>query len=419
MCPCAAGVASFTQEVLQGLEHTSYPEVHSKYGPELPLTGSSRAGRDINRAGDPSETDIIAPESSFVGGRRSVRVLGGGRRSVLQLGGGRRLALRLGCGRHSALRLGCGRRSAPPLGCGRRVGPFGLAVGFFAPPTCLAPASHSPHVSCLDPRSPHLPCLGPRFPPLALLLLLAPPPKCLALLLAPPPQVPRPAPRSPHRPLYVPSSSPGPIAGPDFLGGARTGQCTLQFLFVLTVKVGEKVWLRWMVMFQSGAGMTQEGPGSVQALKRWQIAANHIVSRVNVTLQSVFVPLVVAATYQVAMEEEDFHSNSDPRCMWKGIQTITDHKPSIQSLPTSNAYLPDELNHFFARFDKGIIHHTRNADSSTVVHPVSLSTTECLNDFCPVALTPIVMKCFEKLVLSPHNMSPTFPGPTPVCLPFE
>ncbi|KAK3516596.1 hypothetical protein QTP70_021949, partial [Hemibagrus guttatus] len=67
-------------------------------------------------ASDPSETDIVAPEPSFVGGRRSVRVLGGGRRLALLLGGGRLLALLLGCGRHSALRLGCGRRSAPPLG---------------------------------------------------------------------------------------------------------------------------------------------------------------------------------------------------------------------------------------------------------------------------------------------------------------
>ncbi|KAK3508817.1 hypothetical protein QTP70_009615 [Hemibagrus guttatus] len=165
--------------------------------------------------------------------------------------------------------------------------------------------------------------------------------------------------------------------------------------------------------------------------------------------------------------EDHFHNNSDPRRMGKGIQTITDHKPSIQSLPTSNAFLPDELNHFFARFDKGVIHHTRNADPSTAVHPISLSTTEvhsalsrvdprksagadgipgrvlracadqlaqvftdifnlslaqatvpiclktttikpvpkhspaeCLNDFRPIALTPIVMKCFEKLVLS-------------------
>ncbi|KAK3535368.1 hypothetical protein QTP70_010217 [Hemibagrus guttatus] len=88
----------------------------------------------------------------------------------------------------------------------------------------------------------------------------------------------------------------------------------------------------------------------------------------------------------------------------------------------SNAFLPDELNNFFARFDKGVIHHTRNADPSMAVHPISLSTTEAtvptclktttiipvpkhssaefLNDFHPVALNPIVMKCFEKLVLS-------------------
>ncbi|KAK3518498.1 hypothetical protein QTP70_001480 [Hemibagrus guttatus] len=164
--------------------------------------------------------------------------------------------------------------------------------------------------------------------------------------------------------------------------------------------------------------------------------------------------------------EEHFHNNSDPRRVWKGIQTITDHKSLIQSLPTSNAFLSDELNHFFARFDKDI-HRTRNADPSKAVHPTSLSTTEvrsalskvdprksaypdgipgrvlkacsdqlvqvftgifnlslaqatvptclktttiipmpkhssaeCLNNFRPVALTPIVMKCFEKLVLS-------------------
>ncbi|KAK3527467.1 hypothetical protein QTP86_023046, partial [Hemibagrus guttatus] len=130
--------------------------------------------------------------------------------------------------------------------------------------------------------------------------------------------------------------------------------------------------------------------------------------------------------------KEHFHNNSDPRHMWKGIQTITEHKPSVQSLPTSNAFLPDELNHFFARFDKGVIHHTINADCSTVVNPISLSTTEVHSAlsrvdphkplfhmsedynhytsaqavFCkvpeqylPVELTPI-MKCFEKLVIS-------------------
>ncbi|KAK3549740.1 hypothetical protein QTP86_007734 [Hemibagrus guttatus] len=41
------------------------------------------------------------------------------------------------------------------------------------------------------------------------------------LLLLTPPPVPCPASHSPHRPLYVPSSSSGPIAGPDFLGWAK------------------------------------------------------------------------------------------------------------------------------------------------------------------------------------------------------
>ncbi|KAK3556631.1 hypothetical protein QTP70_010825 [Hemibagrus guttatus] len=134
-----------------------------------------------------SETEIITPELSFGSGRRSALLLGGGRRSALLLGGGRRSALLLAGGRCLALLLGGGRRSAPPLSCGRRVGPFGLAVKSCAPPTCLAPASRSPHVPCLDPRSPHLPRLGPHFPPLALLLLLAPPPSDSPCFSLPPP----------------------------------------------------------------------------------------------------------------------------------------------------------------------------------------------------------------------------------------
>ncbi|KAK3547339.1 hypothetical protein QTP86_018926, partial [Hemibagrus guttatus] len=39
-----------------------------------------------------------------------------------------------------------------------------------------------------------------------------------------------------------------------------------------------------------------------------------------------------------------------------------------KSLPTSNAFLPDELNHFCA--------HTTNVVFSTVVHPISLSKLE-------------------------------------------
>lgn len=47
--------------------------------------------------------------------------------------------------------------------------------------------------------------------------------------------------------------------------------------------------------------------------------------------------------------------------------------------------------------------------TSTV--PVPKHST-CLNDYCPVALTPIVMKCLERLVLAhlktclPHTLDP-------------
>ncbi|KAI5615474.1 gastrula zinc finger protein XlCGF28.1-like [Silurus asotus] len=162
--------------------------------------------------------------------------------------------------------------------------------------------------------------------------------------------------------------------------------------------------------------------------------------------------------------EEHFH-NSDPRRMWKGIQSITDYKPTAQ--PTSSAFQPNELNHFFARFDQSTGHFTPTMDSATAYSPLSISTTDvysvfsrvdarkaagpdgipgrvlracagqlaqvftdifnlslaqatvptclktttivpvpkhsaakCLNDFRPVALTPIAMKCFEKLVLN-------------------
>ncbi|KAK3541120.1 hypothetical protein QTP86_015740 [Hemibagrus guttatus] len=38
--------------------------------------------------------------------------------------------------------------------------------------------------------------------------------------------------------------------------------------------------------------------------------------------------------------------------------------------------------------------------TTTVIPVPNHYSTVCLNDFCPDALTPIVMKCFEKLVLS-------------------
>lgn len=164
--------------------------------------------------------------------------------------------------------------------------------------------------------------------------------------------------------------------------------------------------------------------------------------------------------------EEHFNS-SDPRRMWQGIQSITDYKPPNSVPPSSSASLPDELNHFYARFDQNnkeislkAVHqpselpltlstsdvystlckvNARKAagpdgipgrvlkacaeqlaevftdifnlslaqttvptifKTSTIVPVPKHSTASVSNDFRPVALTPIIAKCFEKLVAS-------------------
>jgi hypothetical protein len=49
---------------------------------------------------------------------------------------------------------------------------------------------------------------------------------------------------------------------------------------------------------------------------------------------------------------ESYYTGSDTRRMWQGLQSISDYKgrPS-RDLP-NDASLPDELNAFYARFDK-------------------------------------------------------------------
>ncbi|KAI4873926.1 hypothetical protein NFI96_030144 [Prochilodus magdalenae] len=162
--------------------------------------------------------------------------------------------------------------------------------------------------------------------------------------------------------------------------------------------------------------------------------------------------------------EEHFNS-SDPRRMWQGIRTITEYKPSSTAPHTNGASLSDELNHFYARFDRGnkvilskmdlppgeqpltlsttdVCHTLRKVSArkaagpdevpgrvlkacaeqlagvftdifnlslaqavvptifktATIVPVPKYSTASTLNDFRPVALTPIISKCFERLV---------------------
>ena len=164
---------------------------------------------------------------------------------------------------------------------------------------------------------------------------------------------------------------------------------------------------------------------------------------------------------------EEHFINSDPRRMWQGIQAITDYKPSSNSPPTTDASLPNELNNFYARFDRDnketatktalpadlqpltlspaevcaalsrtnarkaagpdgipgrvlrncaeqltpVLTDIFNLSLAQAVVPACFKTTTIvpvpkhssavsLNDFRPVALTPIMMKCFERLVLA-------------------
>ncbi|TWW61216.1 uncharacterized protein LOC130525978 [Takifugu flavidus] len=161
---------------------------------------------------------------------------------------------------------------------------------------------------------------------------------------------------------------------------------------------------------------------------------------------------------------EGHFSSSDPRRMWQGIQAITDYKPNNSSPTVMDTAFLNELNTFYARFEKDTATRTPlPADhqpitlSSTAVytalsrinprkaagpdgipgrvlracaeqlagiftdifnlslaHAVVLSCFKattivpvpkhsrptCLNDYRPVALTPIIMKCFEWLVLA-------------------
>ncbi len=148
--------------------------------------------------------------------------------------------------------------------------------------------------------------------------------------------------------------------------------------------------------------------------------------------------------------------------MWQGINNITDYKGNKPATVNIAASLPDELNHFYARFEAHNTAHTESAPAAvaeeaseisisvadvtrsfrwvnihkavgpdgipgrvlracafqlagvfTDIFNLSLSLSvvplcfknpyqrkikSCLNDWRPVALTPIFSKCFEKLI---------------------
>ncbi len=55
--------------------------------------------------------------------------------------------------------------------------------------------------------------------------------------------------------------------------------------------------------------------------------------------------------------------------------------------------------------------------ATTIISVPKKSSPSCFNDYRPVALTPILMKCFERLVMQHINsVLPPLPGPLPVCI---
>ncbi|KAI4880646.1 hypothetical protein NFI96_001018 [Prochilodus magdalenae] len=126
-----------------------------------------------------------------------------------------------------------------------------------------------------------------------------------------------------------------------------------------------------------------------------------------------------------------FRDSGDTRRMWQGIQAITNYRTTPPACD-SDASLPDALNHFYARVNPrkaagpdniparvlrecadqltDVFTDIFNISLSSATVPTCLKATtiipvpkkssvSCLNDYRPIALTPIIMKCFERLVL--------------------
>ncbi|KAK0151122.1 hypothetical protein N1851_007759 [Merluccius polli] len=144
---------------------------------------------------------------------------------------------------------------------------------------------------------------------------------------------------------------------------------------------------------------------------------------------------ITAAKRQYREKLDGFYSTADSGRMWQGLQHITDYRTTTNTISSTDS-LPDDLNIFYTRFETSS-HSTEEAhtpgppnqaracanelaDVLTSIFKLSLShstvpscfkTTTivplpkkshpaCLNDYRPVALTPIIMKCFERVVLA-------------------
>ncbi|KAI4897837.1 hypothetical protein NFI96_027483, partial [Prochilodus magdalenae] len=114
-----------------------------------------------------------------------------------------------------------------------------------------------------------------------------------------------------------------------------------------------------------------------------------------------------------ALKIQGHFSSQDSRSMWRGIKCITDYK-TRDAQCSKDPSLPEALNKFYARFEdpdtpptwtlhleKYPLAAVPTCLKTTTIIPVPKSSTVTgLNDYRPIALTPIVTKCFERLVMT-------------------
>ncbi|KAL0186167.1 hypothetical protein M9458_017837 [Cirrhinus mrigala] len=220
----------------------------------------------------------------------------------------------------------------------------------------------------------------------------------------------------------------------------------------ITIYPNQKPWMNKEVRLLLKAHNTAFRSGDAQA---------YSTSRANLKRG------IKKAKHCYKLKLEEHFSNSDPRRMWQGIQAISDYKPSHSTPTDTNVFFLNELNDFYARFERDNKETATKIATSTDHSPITLTSSDvynvlsrinarkaagpdgipghvlracaeqlagvftdifnmslaqaavprcfkttsivpvlkhssptCLNDYRPVALTPFIMKCFERLVLT-------------------
>ena len=88
------------------------------------------------------------------------------------------------------------------------------------------------------------------------------------------------------------------------------------------------------------------------------------------------------AKHEHKLRIEEHFANSDSRRMWQGIQAITNYKSTKSSPLSSDTSFPDELNSFYARFDRENKETATRADLPANHQPLILSTTDVQAVLC-------------------------------------